>query len=205
MTVRQIRAGRIREFPGPKNSGSWRSAIAKVPVAGSVAIGPLGIVGDEQADRRYHGGPDKAVLCYASEWYAEWTREFGGRAPAPGTLGENFEIEEGNEHSVCLGDIYGAADVEFEVSQPRQPCWKPGALHGLPNLAARILKTGRTGWYLRVRTPGSLAASCKLALLDRPHPEWTVFRASQVRHFSKDAAQLASLRSVPSLSESWKK
>ncbi len=38
------------------------SAIDKLPRTGPVAVGLLGLDGDEQADRRVHGGPDKAIL-----------------------------------------------------------------------------------------------------------------------------------------------
>jgi MOSC domain-containing protein YiiM len=41
------------------------SAIAKRAVQGPVVVSELGLAGDEQADRRVHGGLDKAVHLYA--------------------------------------------------------------------------------------------------------------------------------------------
>lgn len=40
------------------------SAIDKQPASGSVLAGPEGLEGDEQADRRHHGGRDKALHAY---------------------------------------------------------------------------------------------------------------------------------------------
>ena len=41
------------------------SGIVKHAAVGPVAVGPLGVEGDEQADRVNHGGPYKAVYAYA--------------------------------------------------------------------------------------------------------------------------------------------
>ena len=50
---------------GTQRSAPWaaigRTSIDKVPVTGPVAVGRLGLVGDEVSDRRHHGGPDRAV------------------------------------------------------------------------------------------------------------------------------------------------
>jgi MOSC domain-containing protein YiiM len=43
------------------------SAIGKAPVAGRVRVAGIQVGDDEQADRRVHGGPDKAVYAYAAE------------------------------------------------------------------------------------------------------------------------------------------
>ena len=84
----------------PLGAAGKPSAIAKQPVAGPVAIGPLGLQGDAQADLRVHGGPDKAVHLYAWAHYAAWRAELGD-APvlqAPGAFGENLAGEIGRAH-----------------------------------------------------------------------------------------------------------
>ena len=40
------------------------SAIWKQPASGPVALRGVNFAGDDQADRRAHGGPDKAVYAY---------------------------------------------------------------------------------------------------------------------------------------------
>eukprot|EP01041_Mallomonas_annulata_P017795 gene17796-36429_t len=51
------------------------SAIGKTAVTGSVAVMPLGLLGDEQADLSVHGGLDKAVYAYPQEHYAFWEKQ----------------------------------------------------------------------------------------------------------------------------------
>ena len=52
------------------------SAIGKAPVEGRVRVAGVNLEGDDQADRRVHGGPDKAVYAYARRGHGV----LGGRA-----------------------------------------------------------------------------------------------------------------------------
>ena len=51
------------------------SAFVKRPISGPVMAKQLGLVGDEQADLRVHGGPDKAIYCYPAGHYVRWSAE----------------------------------------------------------------------------------------------------------------------------------
>src|SRR5687768_12586875 len=48
------------------------TGIFKQPVDGPVAVRPLGLEGDEQADLSVHGGLPKAVYAYPVEHYPFW-------------------------------------------------------------------------------------------------------------------------------------
>lgn len=202
MTLLCIRTGKVREYR--EADQAWTSAIEKVPVMGQVTLSEQGILGDEHADRMSHGGPDKAILCYSREHYARWSDELGSAAPAEGTLGENFEVGGTHEEEMCVGDIIQIGETILQVSQPRQPCWKPAKHHRYPQLTARILKSGRTGWYLRVLQGGTIIAPQPLKLVSRSHPEWTVGRATRVMHFEKDATLRRELAGLSALSTAWK-
>jgi MOSC domain-containing protein YiiM len=52
-----------------------RTGIYKEPVTGRVPLRRLNLDGDRQADLRVHGGPDKAVYAYPSEYDELWSRE----------------------------------------------------------------------------------------------------------------------------------
>jgi MOSC domain-containing protein YiiM len=184
----------------------WTTAFFKEPVAGPVRAEAGGLVGDGQADRKNHGGSDKAVLAYAAGHYAAWRAELPGLDLAPGAFGENLTVEGIAEADVCIGDVWvSAAGVALEVSQPRRPCWKLSRARRTPELAARVVANGRSGWYLRVIAPGELRAGEALSLRTRPHPEWTVARANRVMHHARDdAAANAELAAVPSLSAAWR-
>jgi len=158
---------------------AWTTAFFKEPVAGPVFLGRTNLDGDRQGDLQHHGGPDKAAMAYAAAHYPLWHEELGRELPHGG-FGENFTVEGQDESTVCIGDVYAIGEARVQVSQPRVPCWKIARRWGIKDLSARVQRTRRTGWYLRVLLEGHVAPGDEIVLLDRPHPEWTVLRASDV-------------------------
>jgi MOSC domain-containing protein YiiM len=150
------------------------SAIAKSPVPGPVKIGFLGLEGDEQADLRVHGGPDKALHHYPHDHYARWEGE--ALRAGPGAFGENVATLGLLEDAVCIGDRFRLGSALLEISQGRQPCWKQGERLRWPALPALMVKERRSGWYYRVIEPGVAASGDTLSLVERPLPAWTVRR-----------------------------
>lgn len=183
----------------------WTTAFFKTTVSGAAQVTPLGIAGDGQADLRFHGGADKAVLAYSADHFPLWQQEHPHIAWSGGSFGENLTLAGCTEQSVCLGDIWQLGGVRFEVSQPRQPCWKLSRRWRIADLARQVTHNGRSGWYLRVLEPGELTAGQSCELLHRPHPAWPITRAQQIMYFEKQnlpaAAELAAL---PALAASWR-
>jgi MOSC domain-containing protein YiiM len=141
------------------------SAIGKRAVAGRVAVRPLGLEGDEQADLSVHGGLAKAVYAYPSEHYAFWrtVRAQAGvalwdEAPPPGSLGENLTIEGLLENQAWIGDVLRFPDCALAVSEPRLPCFKFNAAMGFAQAGALMAQSGWCGYYLAVLEPGSIEA-----------------------------------------------
>ncbi len=155
-----------------------QSAIAKWYLNGPVTIGPLGIEGDEQADQRYHGGPDKALHLYPHDHYARWHADAPGHPllTMAGAFGENISTSGLTEDQVCIGDRFRLGTALIEISQGREPCWKQAHRMDWPKLPKLMVKEARSGWYFRVIEPGVAEAPCNIVLTDRPHPEWTVRR-----------------------------
>ena len=105
---------------------------------------------------------------------------------------------------VCHGDTLRIGAVPFEVSQPRQPCWKLARRWRMHELTGLVVRNGRSGWYLRVLEEGWIEASMPVILLDRPNPDWPIARANEVLHHRKTDAPLAlQLADVPQLAGSW--
>ncbi|QLC21774.1 MOSC domain-containing protein [Parasphingopyxis sp. CP4] len=158
--------------------GDELSAIRKEPEDGPIEIGMLGLIGDEQADLRVHGGPDKAVHHYPRDHYAFWESlsPFHSKLDHPGAFGENIAVSGMVETEVCIGDRYRLGTALVEISQGRQPCWKQAHVMEWPELVSLMVKHHLSGWYYRVIEPGRVAAGDTIALVDRPHPEWTVER-----------------------------
>jgi MOSC domain-containing protein YiiM len=183
----------------------WESAIFKEPVAGPVWLGRTNLAGDRQADLSVHGGPDKAVNVYASEHYALWEEELQLGPMSLGAFGENFTTGGLIENAACIGDVFAVGEATVQISQPRQPCWKLARRWGVKDLAVRVQETGRTGWYFRVLREGHVEAGQPMALVERPHPEWTIAAANEVMYRGRhDAAANAALAECAALSESWR-
>jgi MOSC domain-containing protein YiiM len=185
------------------------SAIGKLPVADSVAVGPMGLAGDEQADRTVHGGVDKAIHHYPADHY-DWWRQYLGDAPlldAPGAFGENISTAGLHEENVFLGDRFRLGSALVEVTQARQPCWKLDHRFQAKGVMAQVVKTRRTGWYYRVLEPGEARAGDLLELVDRPYPDWplaSLFGLLIGGEAKSRLADLRALRDVPVLAETWK-
>src|SRR5262245_11346180 len=101
------------------------TAIAKRPVSGRVATNGVNLVGDDQADRSVHGGPDRAVYAYATE-DLEWWAAALGRPVGPGSMGENLSTRGVEVTGAVVGERWRAGTVTLEVAAPRVPCFKLG-------------------------------------------------------------------------------
>jgi len=149
------------------------SAIGKAPVEGRVRVEGVNVAGDDQADRRVHGGPDKAVYAYASEDTAWWAQELG-RELGPGAFGENLTTEAVDVSGAVVGERWRIGTVELEVCQPRQPCAKLGVKFGDLKMVRRFARAERPGAYLRILREGELGAGDAIEVLDRPEHGITV-------------------------------
>ena len=151
------------------------TAIGKQAVAGPVAVGPLGLAGDEQADLSVHGGLSKAVYAYPAEHYPFWqtVRAQAGvagwaAALPPGMLGENLTITGLLENQAWVGDVLRFADCELAVSEPRFPCFKFNAAMGFRHALKLMAANAWCGFYLAVRSPGRVAAGEAFDLVPGP-------------------------------------
>lgn len=202
--LRSIQVGPPRTYADDA-AGPWTTGFYKQPITGPVWLGRTNLVGDGQADRVNHGGPDKAVCAYPADHFQFWAQELGRPDLPGGAFGENFTVAGLTEPDGCVGDVWTVGGAAVEVSQPRQPCWKLARRWGRKDLALRVIATGRTGWYFRVRAEGWVEAGQPLTLADRPHPAWPVSRANDVMHHRKaDRAAAAELAAVPPLAASWR-
>ncbi len=182
----------------------WNTGFFKTPVEGPVFVGPTNIAGDGQADLVNHGGIDKAVLAYSANHYPHWREELRMPAMPFGGFGENLTIVGLCEASVCIGDIFRVGGVTFEISQPRQPCWKLARRWRMHELTGLVVRNGRSGWYFRVLEQGWIEAGMQVTLIERPNPEWTVARANVILHHCRtDVSSMLELASVPRLADSW--
>jgi len=185
--VEAVAVGRPRSIPGPREGDTTSTAISKARVDGPVAVHAENLDGDEQADRRSHGGPYKAVYAYAAEDLAWWAGELD-RDLDPQTFGQNLTTRGLDLGAAVVGERWRIGDAVFEVVQPRTPCFKLGLHAGDRSMPRRFLAAERPGAYLRVLTTGTLRAGDAVEVLDRPGHGVTVAEVFTVYHRERDRA-----------------
>ena len=217
-----VRAGKAMPF-----AREQMSAIDKAPIKEAVAVNFMGLTTDEQADRRHHGGPLKAVHQLPVATYEKINAEFGLKVRV-GTLGENLTTEAVNdlpamnESTVCIGDVfqyggqYGNTDnnnsVQLRIVQPRRPCYKINdqigqfKLNKVPNIASWVTKQGIAGWYFQVVRDGMIHADLPVYLIERPYPFATLEKLWQLANSKEkfDAEVIEPWLAIECLEDSWK-
>ena len=217
-----VRAGKVMPF-----AREQMSAIDKAPIKEAVAVNFMGLTTDEQADRRHHGGPLKAVHQLPVATYEKINAEFGLKVRV-GTLGENLTTEAVNglpamdESTVCIGDVFqygqdeiidgnGGDSVQLRIVQPRRPCYKIndqiGQFNKVPNIASWVTKQGIAGWYFEVVRDGMIHTDLPVYLIERPYPFATLEKLWQLSNSKEKFAAkvIEPWLAIECLEESWKK
>lgn len=138
-------------------SRSERTAIVKEPALLPVPTRGDRLEGDDQVDRKHHGGPDQAVYAYAREDYQHFEAELG-RALVAGSFGENLTLAGVDVTGARIGERWRVGSAVLEVTSPRLPCATLGRRMGDMGFVRRFAGAGRFGAYLRIVEEGEIAA-----------------------------------------------
>jgi MOSC domain-containing protein YiiM len=133
-----------------------RGGVPKQQVA-RVEVTMQGVTGDKQHDRRYHGGPDRAVTLFSYERIQALQDE--GHPIAPGTTGENLTISGLDWATLQPGDCLRVGErLCIEITDYAAPCRKIAASFA-DGLFKRISQKVHPGWSrlcARVLTEGTV-------------------------------------------------
>lgn len=198
-----IFVGGIRSLP---ESGR-PTGMYKTPVLGMIELGYEGFAGDQQADRRVHGGPEKAVHLYPARHYEKLASRFPEATPSllAGSLGENLSTEDLDERDVRIGDIWQLGSSQLQVCQPRNPCWKIDERFSSDGMAAYIAEALLTGWYWRVIKPGQVSPGNTLDLLQPASNAPTLHEAMSLwQEHRPSLSDLDRLAQTPGIARGWR-
>ena len=194
-----VNVGRPAPLATPR--ATVESAIGKAPVWERVAVRGVNIDGDDQADRRVHGGADRALYAYASEDYRWWEAQLERDLP-PGTFGENLTTAGIDVNASLVGERWRVGDdLELEVSTPRVPCFKLAARMGDPAFVKRFAEALRPGPYLRIAREGTVAAGDAIVVSHRPGHGIRIVDVAQIYLFERE--RLGELLAAPELGAGW--
>lgn len=124
-----------------------------------------GVAGDRQRDRRFHGGPQRAVSLYSAERIAALQAE--GHPILPGSTGENLTIAGLDWNALRVGSRLRIGDeVRLEITGYAAPC---NTIAGsfADGLSKRISQKLHPGWsrlYARVLAAGEIREGNAIAI-----------------------------------------
>ncbi len=180
------------------------TAIHKQPVEEKIYLDVTGFKGDGVANKRVHGGADKAVCVYCIDHYPHWQSLYG-KPLAYGAFGENLSVTGLPETQVHIGDVFRIGEVRVQCTQPRQPCRTLSRFWDRPDLIQQVQSTGFSGYYLRVLEPGWIEPGAAVHLIESGPGSFSVDAANKLMYKNKsDAEQLRRILAIEPLSESWR-
>jgi MOSC domain-containing protein YiiM len=181
------------------------TGIYKDPIPGPVWVRRHQIDGDGQADRKVHGGADKAVYAFSTDAYPWWKQTLGREDLPWGTFGENLTVRGLDEKAFCLGDIFQVGECELEVAEPRFPCSKLGIRLGDMSVLKTFMRSEWPGVYFRVHREGRIRVGDRVRRLSADPQAvsiWDFYEAKRSK--GQDAGRVRRVLSVPSLSAEWR-
>jgi len=181
------------------------TAIHKQPLSGPVMVRSLNIDGDGQANLEVHGGVHQAVYVYSSDNYDYWSTELDRTDLQYGQFGENLTVTGMPDAEIRIGDRFFAGDAEFEVTQPRAPCYKLAMKMGLPDFVLQFRASGRPGFYCKVIQEGTICAGDTVQHEPVAGESMTIRDVFMLRYFDQDNyARIRECAALAALAPRWR-
>jgi ferredoxin-NADP reductase/MOSC domain-containing protein YiiM len=181
-----------------------RTAVWKTPVTGRIFARQLNLDGDGQGDLRGHGGEQRALLVYQLGSYRYWAAYLGRSDLVAGNFGENLTVEGLADNEVCIGDRFKIGSAVFEVSQPRDTCYRVGIRLNHPEIPALLVAHRRPGFYFRVIQEGEVGAGDRVQKLSDGPERITVAEIDALLYSAEHPIEtLRRAMRIPALSRDW--
>ncbi|MFA5919227.1 MAG: MOSC domain-containing protein [Candidatus Nanopelagicaceae bacterium] len=186
------------------HEGEWtgsvgRTGIDKRSVSGRVTLAENAVEGDVVANRKSHGGFDKAVYAYSREDANWWENELG-IVISNGRFGENLTTEGIDLNEAVIGERWSIGTALVEVSQPRTPCRVFAGFWDRPNLIKEFTDAGRSGAYLRIIEEGHIGAGDEIVMVGKPSHGITISELFVAR--GEERSRIFELLAAPGSSNS---
>lgn len=168
-----------------------QSAINKITIE-EAYLTDLGFKGDEQVNKKYHGGANKAVFFFSSLTYDKinsvlnMNLDYKDISP----LGENLLVSDITEDDICVGDILKLGLAVVQVTQPREPCNVLSINTKNKEMLKTVMNYGYTGWYAKVLEEGIVKQTDSVELVERMFPNLTISKLNEAKTNPKDNLEL---------------
>ncbi|MBP6623867.1 MAG: hypothetical protein KA198_01765, partial [Chitinophagaceae bacterium] len=142
-----------------------KGGVPKLPIA-MAQVGKLGIEGDKQKDKRYHGGPERAICLFCIEEIM--LLQEAGHPIFVGSTGENLTLSTAHYALLQPGvRLSIGLEVELEITSFAAPC--KTIRHSFLNdefklMSVKLFPT-RSRLYAKVIRDGSIYVDDQVLLL----------------------------------------
>ena len=139
--------------------------VPKTPVH-SLSVNNNGCQGDDQADKKHHGGKNKAICLFQQEILDSLSID--GHPISPGTTGENILIEGVEIGAIAVGTCLKIGEIEITVTQDAPPCKtiRNSFLNGEFNKISHRKNPNFTRWYASVNVTGTITVGDLVELIN---------------------------------------
>ena len=153
--------------------------------------------GHGQTDLVNHSELEKAVCVYPLDHYAYWQRVLDFELE-PGAFSENLTISDALEAEVCIGDVFKFGEAVAQVCQAHQPCNKLLGKNGQKLLPKWMVRTGYTGFYMRVLSERVVPMGDAFERIERHQVRMTIADVNDVTYKrSYDLTLIEQLTNLP--------
>jgi len=142
-----------------------RGGVPKTPVH-SLTVTNNGCQGDDQADKKHHGGRNKAICLFQQEILDSLSAN--GHPISPGSTGENILIEGIEIGKIGINTCLRIGEVEIIVTQDAPPCKtiRNSFINGEFNKISHRKNPDFTRWYASVNVTGTITVGDLVELIN---------------------------------------
>ena len=139
--------------------------VPKTPVH-SLTVTNNGCQGDDQADKKHHGGRNKAICLFQQEILDSLSAN--GHPILPGSTGENVLIEGIEIGKIGINTCLKIGEVEIIVTQDAPPCKtiRNSFINGEFNKISHRKNPDFTRWYASVNVTGTITVGDLVELIN---------------------------------------
>ena len=139
--------------------------VPKVPV-NTLSVTLDGCQGDDQDDKKHHGGKNKAICLFQQEILELLSSN--GHPISPGSTGENILIKGVEIGSIEVGTCLKVGEIEIVVTQDAPPCKtiRNSFTNGDFNNISHRKNPNFTRWYAAVKSTGNVYVGDMVELIN---------------------------------------
>ena len=202
MKIISINIGKIKKIQWQKQIKN--TAFLKEPINEPIDLFFNGLKGDQQANKKYHGGETKAIYSYNQAYYEHWKTVLTDYNFTPGNFGENLLTKDFTDDKAIVGDIYKVGSAVVQVTEPRFPCMMLNMRFENKQMVKLFTQQKRNGVYFKVLEEGVITPFDEMILLQKDSQLISITDVVNA-YYTKDKFQVEKVIQATALPEKLKK